>query len=385
MKRLITGVILTFILLGMVACGSPPPTPGVESANDRYGEGVVVTESASPPKIVIPEPVPTPTPTPTPTPAPTPRPVPIEEDLGESWATERMIVRTGDMSLVVADVARAIEEIAKLADSLEGYVVSSNSWREGDRLVGTIAIRVAAEQFDYAVGALRQMAVEVNSESTSSKDVTEEYVDLSAKLHNLEASEAQLLELMKQAGKVEEILEVQRELAETRGEIEQTKGRMQYLEQTSATSLIEVHLEQAELDVRFTASKRTLKVGEETRFDPTIGGGFAPYSYEWDFGDGSTSTDERPIHDYKAEGSYTVVLKITDDRGNTADEEKDNYIDVLPGWNAGSTARSAWNGLSSFGRFLADFFIWIGYFSPLWIIIGVILYFTWWRRRKKTQ
>jgi PKD repeat protein len=252
--------------------------------------------------------------------------------------------------------------------------------------VGTIAIRVAAERFDDTIRALRQMAVEVNLESTSSKDVTEEYVDLSARLHNLEATKVQLEKLLeKTEEKVTDILEVQRELSEVTGEIEQTKGRMQYLERTSATSLIEVHLEQEELDVRFTASKRTLKVGEETRFDPTIGGGFTPYSYEWDFGDGSTSTDERPIHAYKAEGSYTVVLKITDDRGNTAEEEKDNYIDVLPGWNAGSTARSAWNGLSSFGRFLADFFIWIGYFSPLWIIIGVILYFTWWRRRKKTQ
>jgi hypothetical protein len=381
MKKLITVVIVTFILLGMVACASPAPY--TESANDRYGEGVVVKESASPPGIAIPEPAPAPTPTPSPTPSPTLVPAPVEEELGESWATERMIVRTGNMSLVVADVAKAMEEITKLADSLEGYVVSSNSWREGDRLVGAIAIRVAAEQFDYAVGALRQMAVEVNSESTTSKDVTEEYVDLSARLHTLEASETQLLELMKQAGKVEDILEVQRELTTTRSEIEQTKGRMQYLEQTSATSLIEVQLQQQELDVRFTASKRTLKVGEETRFDPTIGGGFTPYSYEWDFGDGSSSTDERPIHAYKSEGSYTVVLKVTDDRGNTADEKKDNYIDVLPGWSAGSTASSAWNGFLAFGRVVIDILIWIVYFIPLWIVIGVILYFAWWRRRKK--
>jgi PKD repeat protein len=294
-----------------------------------------------------------------------------------------MIVRTGHMELVVADVASAIEQIAGLAASYEGYVVSSNSWRDGDRLAGTIAIRVPAEYYDDAIRALRQMAVEVNLESTSSTDVTEEYVDLSAKLHNLEASEEQLLKLMEKAGKVSEILEVQRELSRTRGEIEQTKGRMQYLEQTSATSLIDVRLEQAELDVSFSASSKTVKVGQNIRFDPQIAGGISPYSYEWDFGDGNTSTDVAPTHAYKSEGNYNVSLKVTDDRGNTDIKVRNNYIDVLPGWSAGNTARSAWHGLAAFGRVLADILIWVGYFSPLWIVIGVILYFAWWRRKKK--
>jgi len=312
-----------------------------------------------------------------PPPAPSPKPAPIEVDLEESLATERMIVRTGDMSLVVADVSIAIERIAGFAESYDGYVVSSNSWREGDRLVGNIAIRVDAERFDDAIRALRQLAVEVIQESTSSKDITEEYVDLSAKLHNLEASEEQLLRLMEQAGEVTEILDVQRELSKTRGEIEQTKGRMQYLEQTSAMSLIQVRLEQAELDVTFSASKRTVNTGQDIRFDPQIGGGISPYSYEWDFGDGNTSTDVAPTHAYKSEGSYTVTLKVTDDRGNWDIKERNNYIDVLPGWSAGNTVSSAWSGLATFGRVLVDIIIWAVYFIPLWIVIGVILYFAW--------
>jgi hypothetical protein len=294
-----------------------------------------------------------------------------------------MIVRTGDMSLVVSDVATAIEQIAGIAGSFDGYVVSSNSWRDGDRLAGTIAIRVPAASFDDVIKALRGLAVEVTQDSTSSKDVTEEYVDLSAKLHNLEASEAQLLELMKKAGKVEEILEVQRELTNTRGEIEQTKGRMQYLEQTSATSLVNVRLEQAELDVSFTANNRRVKEGQDVYFSPQIAGGISPYSYEWDFGDGSTSTDVSPVHAYQSEGSYSVSLTVTDDRGNTDAKDRSNYIEVLPGWSGGNVARGAWNGLVGFGHVLADIIIWLGIFSPVWIVIGVIVYFAWWRRRKK--
>lgn len=319
---------------------------------------------------------------PVPTPAPVPAPTPVGEG-GEYPETERMIVRTGNMQLIVEDVRTGIDKINELAETLEGYVVSSRSWKEGERLIGTTAIRVPAEEFYYATSVIRAMAVEVLSESTSSKDVTEEYVDLSAKLRNLEATEAQLLELIKKAVKVEEILDVQRELSRVQGEIEQIKGRMQYLERTSAMSLIEVYLEQSKLDVRFSASMTTAKEGERIRFDGEVAGGIYPYSFEWDFGDGDTSTEERPRHAYKSSGTYTVTLTVTDDRENADTELRENYITVIPGWSAGSIASGAWNGLVTFGRVLANILIWLGIFSPVWIIIGVILYFSWWRRRKK--
>ena len=81
------------------------------------------------------------------------------------------------------------------------------------------------------------------------------------------------------------------------------------------------------------------------------------------------------------QGSYTVTLKVTDDRGNTASQERDELHYVLPGWSAGNTASSAWHGLVAFGRVVVDILIWVVYFIPLWIVIGVILYFAWWRRR----
>jgi len=297
---------------------------------------------------------------------------------------DRMIIRTANMQLVVDDVRDTIDKITDLAQNLEGYVVNSSSWKEGERIVGQITIRVPSSDFNYAMSVLREMAVEVNSETTSSQDVTEEYIDLEATLRNLEATEAQLLKLMEKAVKVEDILNVQRELSRVQQDIERTKGRMQYLERTSAMSLIQVLLEQSKLEVRFSASTTTAKEGEQIRFYSDVGGGIAPYSWEWDFGDGNTSTDNNPRHKYKSKGTYTVILTVTDDRGNQDTEKRSDYITVLPGWSAGSIADSAWNGLVTFGRVLADILIWLGIFSPVWIVIGVILYFFWWRRRKKT-
>jgi len=75
---------------------------------------------------------------------------------------------------------------------------------------------------------------------------------------------------------------------------------------------------------------------------------------------------------------------VTDDKGNTDTETRKDYITVLPGWSAGSVASSAWNGLVTFGHALADIFIWLGIFGPVWIVIGGLVYWFWWRRRRKT-
>ena len=373
MKRLmvIIGLLLLVTLLVPVSCASAP-AESEELAVERVSTAPVIIKEPAP--VIMEEEVVMP--------AAEEGALVTTSQVGQPWA-ERMIVRTGDMSLVVEDIPIAIDQIAKLAEDLGGYVVSSRMWEMRERLVGTIAIRVPAEDFADVMETLRELAVDVTSESTSSRDVTEEYVDLTAKLRNLEATEEQLLRLMEKAETVKDILDVQRELSRTRGDIEQTKGRMQYLERTSATSLIDVHLEQAKLDVNFTADKTRVAAGEEVQFISQIAGGFAPYSYEWDFGDGNTSTGEFPTHTYRTVGSYTVSLKVTDDRGNTDTETRSEYIVILTGWSAGSIASSAWNGLVTFGQVLADIFIWIGIFSPVWIVIGGIVYWWRWRRRRK--
>jgi len=309
----------------------------------------------------------------------TPAPTIIVDQLP---ATDRMIVRTANMSLVVQDIPIAMDQIIQLTKGFEGYVVSSNRWGEGERLFGTITIRVAAEHFENAMTALRDLAVEVTSETTSSQDVTEEYVDLNSRLKNAEATEQQYLALLEKATAIEDILKIYDGLSLIRGEIEQIKGRMQYLEQTSATSLIEVYLQQAKMDVSFTASKTRVKEGEEIQFSAEIGGGFAPYSYEWDFGDGTTSTSDYPTHAYKEDGSYTVSLKVSDDRGNSDTEIRSDYITVTPGWSGAITTGAAWKGLAAFGRGLADFLIWVGIFSPVWAVIIGIIY---WRRHRKKK
>lgn len=297
---------------------------------------------------------------------------------------DRMIVRTGNISMVVNDINAALDDIAQMATGYKGYVVSSNSWKNGEQMFGSISIRIPAESYDIASKSIGQMAVEVTSQSTSSQDVTEQYVDLTAQLSNLKATEAQLLLIMAKADKIEDILAVQAQLTSIQSQIEQIEGTMQYLEKTSATSLINISLSQAALGAKFTASSVNAKTGNEIQFYPDVAGGFTPYSYVWDFGDGKTSTDTSPTHTYAKPGEYTISLKVTDDRANTVTETRENYIKITQGgWSIGGVASGAWSALLWLGRALVTIVIGLGIFSPVIIVIGAVIWLL--QRRRKAR
>ncbi len=153
------------------------------------------------------------------------------------------IVRNGNIELVVEDVSAAGEQIEGLVEGLGGYVVSSRFWDNGSDLMGYYSVRVPDESFEAAMDALGNLAVEVKSESSDSYDVTQEYIDLDARLRNAEATESQYLTLLEKAASVQDTLEIYQALSQVRSTIEQLKGRIQYLETITSTSLINIYLE----------------------------------------------------------------------------------------------------------------------------------------------
>ncbi|NLL90405.1 MAG: PKD domain-containing protein [Dehalococcoidales bacterium] len=166
-------------------------------------------------------------------------------------------------------------------------------------------------------------------------------------------------------------------------QIEQIKGQMQYLEQTSSTSLITANLEQAKLEVKFTAGRINAETGDKIQFIPDVVGGFAPYSYVWDFGDGKTSNEANPRHEYNKPGSYTISLTVTDDRGNTKMQARNDYITITQGgWTFSGVVSGAWDAFLAFGRVLISILVGIVIFSPVWLVIGLVIWYVRKQRRK---
>jgi len=154
---------------------------------------------------------------------------------------ERMIIKTGSLSMVVKDVNEVIVGITKYATDNGGFVVYSNIYKSGIAPTGEVTVRIPVNVFGTGIDEIKKMG-EIKSESVNGQDVTEEYVDLDLQLKNLRAAENQFLQIMNRAVKIEDVLAVQRELTNVRGQIESIQGRMKYLSQSVELSTLTVYL-----------------------------------------------------------------------------------------------------------------------------------------------
>lgn len=147
---------------------------------------------------------------------------------------ETKVVYTGTLDLLVTDVARAVADARALVTEAGGYVGASREWREGDTPVASITYRIPAPRWDATLTALRAIGTEVVREETSAIEVTGQIVDLEARIRNLRASETALQAILADATRISDVLEVQRELTEVRGQIEQLDAQRVRLEDQAA-------------------------------------------------------------------------------------------------------------------------------------------------------
>lgn len=160
---------------------------------------------------------------------------------------ERKIIRNADLTLEADSPEEAQQKISAIAESKKGFVIestqSSSDVKTTTRDTVTMTIRVPAEQFNSALDEIRKTSSRVIVETVKGEDVTEEFIDIEARLKAKKALEGQFLEIMKRSNSVEDALNVQRELAEVRGEIEQIEGRKRFLEDQASLSTIKIRLE----------------------------------------------------------------------------------------------------------------------------------------------
>ncbi|MGH9901637.1 MAG: DUF4349 domain-containing protein [Pyrinomonadaceae bacterium] len=165
-------------------------------------------------------------------------------------AVERKIIRNATLSVETEAPAEGQRKIASVAESRGGFVVTSESRQQGRAgadaklyEVVTMEVRVPAAHFDAVISEIRGVGSRVTDEKITGQDVTEEFIDLEARIRTKKALEAQFMEIMKQATKVSDALEVQSALAEVRTEIERIEGRRRFLENQASLSTIKVTLQ----------------------------------------------------------------------------------------------------------------------------------------------
>jgi len=163
-------------------------------------------------------------------------------------ATDRIVVKTASLSLVVKDPSDAAQRITTLATGMGGFVVSSNTAEasvdaHGNKIMqASLTVRVPSAQLDSALTQIRAMAVEVKNVSVAGQDVTAQYTDLQSQLRNAEAAEAKLTEIMNAATKTEDVMAVFNQLTQVRQQVEQLKGQIQYYDESASMSAISMDL-----------------------------------------------------------------------------------------------------------------------------------------------
>jgi hypothetical protein len=151
-----------------------------------------------------------------------------------------VIIKTGSMSLEVADVDRAVAQAQTAVLGAGGYVSSSNRSGSGDYASATITFRVPAAKWDDTLVALRKIGSKVLSEQTDASDVTMQVVDLNARIDNLQKSEQALQAIMARASSVPDVLAVQNQLSQTQGEIERLTAQRDHISDQAAMSTVMV-------------------------------------------------------------------------------------------------------------------------------------------------
>ncbi len=165
---------------------------------------------------------------------------------GASTASvDRKTITTIDMTIRVNDAAASLDEISKMALASGGYVSSSSvydSYYESDAgKEGYVTVRIPESEYSLFLDNVEDLG-EVTSKSVNAQDVTEEYIDVTARLDNLQIQETRLQEILNMTVTVEEVLSVEKELGRVRGEIESLTGRLNYLEDRIEFSTINIRV-----------------------------------------------------------------------------------------------------------------------------------------------
>jgi len=154
---------------------------------------------------------------------------------------DRVVMYNARVSLETTDIQGCLQKIRGLAESSGGYVASTSRSSYGTQSRAEIGIRIPKEKFHAAIQQIEAYG-KVLDESTTSEDVTQQYIDLKARLSNMLNQEERLREILAMATTVDEVLRVENELDRVRGEIDSLQGQINYLEGNAEMSLIQVML-----------------------------------------------------------------------------------------------------------------------------------------------
>jgi hypothetical protein len=157
---------------------------------------------------------------------------------------EKKIIKTGRVSFETDDLTKTRDWVAGLIKNNGGNITSDREDKYGQRSGQNLTVRVPVAKFDKLITEISSGVKKLESKEVTASDVTEEFIDVEARLGAKKALENRYLELLKQAKNLNEMLQIEKQLTDIRGEIESIEGRLKYLQNQVAYSTLDIYFYQ---------------------------------------------------------------------------------------------------------------------------------------------
>lgn len=158
-----------------------------------------------------------------------------------STTIQRKLIKRGDVSFETNDLSKTKQSISEGVKKYNGYIANENEYKSSNRISNAVTVRIPSKHFDSFLADISADVTKFDSKNISVSDVTEEFLDVQARLKVKKALEERYSELLKKAKSVKEILEVERELTNVRSDIESMEGRLKYLQNQVSFSTLTIN------------------------------------------------------------------------------------------------------------------------------------------------
>lgn len=153
---------------------------------------------------------------------------------------DRKLIKEGFITFETNSLEETRQHVQQAINQYQAYVASEQEYKDSDRVTNTMTVRVPANYFDSLLNKVGLGIERFDRKVVEVRDVTEEFLDVQARLKTKKSLEARYLVLLQQASDVTEILEIEKQAGQLRTEIESIEGRLKYLKNQVAYSTLTI-------------------------------------------------------------------------------------------------------------------------------------------------
>ncbi|WP_299007773.1 DUF4349 domain-containing protein [uncultured Tenacibaculum sp.] len=172
----------------------------------------------------------------------------------EAPVVERKLIKTGNVSFETNDLSATRNHIEQVLKKYNGYISTDNEYKSSQSITTNLTVRIPSKNFDAFLNEISSKVARFDNKNISVNDVTEQFLDVEARLKVKKELEQRYSEILKKASSVKEIIEVERELNKVRSEIESMEGRLKYLQNQVSYSTLTIRFYKTEISKAYSKS-----------------------------------------------------------------------------------------------------------------------------------